>query len=78
MDAGDINIWRVWILDKTVARRIVHLEVEGEVAALHQRLHLLNKFINLSSDLWVELAAFLLHLADAFNSGHDITFDCLD
>ena len=78
MDAVDIWIWRVWVLDKTIAGWVNHLKVEREVATLAQSLHLLDKLVNLSSDLWVVLSALLLHLADALNSGEEVPLDRLD
>ena len=68
MDAADVNIWRVWILDKTIARRIIHLKVEGEIAAFSHSFKLADELVDLGSNLRVELATIFLELFDSLNS----------
>ena len=78
MDACDVWIWRVWVLDKAVAGRVDHLEIEGEVAAFAHPRHLRNELIDLFCDLRVELAALLLQLRDTLDRREEEAFDGLD
>ena len=78
MDAANIWIWRVWVLNKAIARWINDLEIEGEIAAFSQRLQPFNELIKLFSDLRVEFATFLLHLRDSFDRRQQEPLDRLD
>lgn len=78
VDAGDVWIWRVWVLNKTISRRVDQLEVEGEVATLPQSLQLVDELIDLLGGRRVELAALLLQLGDALDRGQQEALDCLD
>jgi len=77
-DAGDIGVWRVWILDKAISRWVNDLKVERVVAALAKRRQLLNELVNLLRDLWVKLAALLLQISDAFDCGEKVAFHGLN
>ena len=78
MHARDINVWRVWILDKTIARWVLYLKVKRQITTFSQLGKSSNKLVNLCSNLRVVSASLLLELTYALNSSEKKTFDCLD
>ena len=78
MDAGDVRVWRVWILDKAVARRVNHFEVEGKVAPFSQGLQPHDKLVDLLGNLRIVLAALRLQFTNAFNGCQQETLHSLN
>ena len=78
IDARNVGVWRVWVLNKAISRRVDQLEVEGEVAALSQCRQLGNEHINLLRSCWVEFAALILQLLNTLDCGQQEALDCLD
>lgn len=76
--AGDIWLWRVWVLDKAIARWVSQLKVKWEIAALTKRFQLLEEFVDLCGNLRIILATLVLHLRDSFNRSEEITLHGLD
>ena len=78
MDAANVYIWRVWVLDKAIARWVDNLEVEREIATFTKCLQPLNELIELFSHLWIELASLFLHLGDALDRRKQEPLNCLN
>jgi len=73
-----IDIRRVWVLNETIAGWVFNFECEWEDLTHSVRDTLLQERVDLGSCRRVVLPALFLHLAKAFDSRQQETFDCLD